>query len=344
MFVSSPGHFSVSIGIDISKSWFDVAIWIPSQSLLVHRQFANTKIGFSQLWKWLNKHISTPSDQWLFCLEATGLYSRALLHFLMAKSAYVWIASALDIKRSSGLQRGKTDKIDAKRIAQYCASHQGEKHLLSLDRISLEKLKDLQAARQRLIKSRKTLTTPINELKAIDPKNARMLERLNRDSLKGIEKSIEKIDKLIAQTIQEDHALKEKFELCKSVPGVGKVLALQLILATHGFTRMLNPKKLACHAGVAPFKFQSGTSLDFGAGVSKFANQKLKATLHMAAVSVCKTEPEYRHYFERRLKDGKHPMAILNVIRNKILRRVLAVVKRGYPFIHFDKPQHLILS
>ena len=104
MFVSSPSHFSVSIGIDISKSWFDVAIWIPSQSLLVHRQFANTKTGFSQLWKWLNKHISTPSNQWLFCLEATGLYSRALVHFLMAKSAYVWIASALDIKRSSGLQ------------------------------------------------------------------------------------------------------------------------------------------------------------------------------------------------------------------------------------------------
>ena len=163
-----------------------------------------------------------------------------------------------------------------------------------------------------------------------------MLERLNRDSLKGIEKSLEKIEKLIAQTIEEDQALKEKFELCKSVTGVGKVLALQLILATHGFTRMLNPKKLACHAGVAPFKFQSGTSLDFGAGVSKFANQKLKATLHMAAVSVCKIDPEYSRYFERRVKEGKHPMSVLNAIRNKILRRVLAVVKRGYPFIHFD--------
>ena len=236
MFVSSPGHFSVSIGIDISKSWFDVAIWIPSQSLLIHRQFANTKIGFSQLWKWLDKHIAKPRDQWLFCLEATGLYSRALVHFLMAKSAYVWIASALDIKRSLGLQRGKSDKIDAQRIAQYCASHQAAKHLLSLDQLSLEKLQDLQAARQRLIKSRKALTTPINELKAIDPPNARMLEKLHRDSLKGIEKSIEKIDKLIAQTIQKDQALKEKFELCKSVPGVGKVLALQLMLTTHGFT------------------------------------------------------------------------------------------------------------
>lgn len=338
MFVSSSKNFSVFIGIDISKSWFDVAIWIPSRPLLVHRQFSNTKTGFSQLWKWVKKHMSDPVEQGLFCLEATGLYSRALVHYLMAKSAHLWIASALDIKRSGGLQRGKSDQVDAKRIAQYCASHQHQKRLVSLSQLSLEKLQDLQAARHRLIKARKLLTTPLNELKQIDPKHAKMLEKANRESLKGIDKSLDKIEKLIEKTIKEDPQMNKNFELAKSVKGVGKVLALQLLLATHGFTRMMNPKKLACHAGVAPFKFQSGTSINLGTGVSKFANQKLKSTLHMAAVSVCKTDPEFKHYFERKTKQGKHPMSILNAIRNKILHRVIAVVKRGYPYIQFDTP------
>lgn len=329
--------FPACVGMDISKSWFDVAILIPSRPLLLHHRFSNSKLGFSQLWQWLKASISQPSTHWLFCLESTGIYSRSLVHFLMGKSLHIWIASALDIKRSSGLQRGKNDQIDAKRIAQYCYLHQREKRLISLSKLNLEKLQDLQAARQRLIKSRKLLTIPIAELKGIDPKNAALLEKVNRDSLKGIEKSLKKSEELIEQIIKEDEQLNKNFELATSVPGVGKVLAIQLILATHGFTRLMNPRKLACHGGVAPFDFQSGSSIKGRTGVSKFADQKLKKTLHLAAVSTCKKNPEYKNYYERKLKEGKHPMSILNAIRNKILHRVIAVVKRGYPYIHFEQ-------
>lgn len=336
MAVSSTTQFSVFLGIDISKSWFDVAIWMPTRPLLLHRQFTNDRMGFARLWKWLKKHLKMSSDQWLFCLEATGLYSRALVHFLMGKSAAVWIASALDIKRSMGLQRGKSDQIDAQRIAQYCATHQHQKRLVGLSKISLEKLQDLEAARKRLIRARKLLRTPLAELQHIDPQNARMLEKISRDSLKGIDKSIDKVEKQIAQTIEADSELNQSFQLAQSVKGVGKVLALQLILATHGFTRMMNPRKLACHAGVAPFTHQSGSSIKSPKGVSKFADNKLKATLHMAAISVCKSDPEFRQYFERKIEQGKHPMAIINAIRNKILHRVIAVVKRGYPYIQFN--------
>lgn len=336
MFVSGTPHFSVSIGIDISKSWFDVVIWIPSKPMLLHRRFTNNRKGFSLFWKWLKKHLEAPLDQWLFCLEATGLYSRALVHFLMGKSAALWIASALDIKRSMGLKRGKSDKIDAQRIAHYCATHQHQKRLVSLSQLSLEKLQDLEAARKRLVKARKILKTPLTELQQIDPQSARIVERASRDSLRGIDQSINKIKKQIVKLIEQDEQLNKSFQLAQSVKGVGKVLATQLILATHGFTRMMNPKKLACHAGVAPFAHQSGSSIKSPNGVSKFANLKLKSTLHLAAVSVCKSDPEFRQYFERKEKQGKHPMAIINAIRNKILHRVIAVVKRGYPYIQFN--------
>ena len=132
--------YQVFLGIDISKSWFDLSIWIPVQPLLLHRRFSNDRQGCKQAWKYLQKHIDLPEDQWLFCMEATGLYTRPLVHYLMAKSLAVWVASSLDIKRSTGLIRGKNDKIDAQRIAQYAATHQQRCRLLIINQLSLEKL------------------------------------------------------------------------------------------------------------------------------------------------------------------------------------------------------------
>lgn len=328
--------YQVFIGIDISKSWFDVSIWIPGRSLLLHRQLANNKTGFIQLWKWVKKHIGPPVDSWLFCMEATGLYTRSLVHYLLAKSVDVWIASGLDISRSLGLSRGKNDKVDSQRIAQYAATHVQNRRLVSLSQLSLEKLQDLQALRQRLIKSKTGLSLAVNELKAVDPKNGKLIEKCNRQALAGIGKSLEQTEKMIAQTIEQDQELDKKFKLAQSVKGVGKVLALQLVLATHGFTRMMNARKLACHAGVAPFEHQSGTSIKGKSGVSKFANHSLKKVLHMAAISASKHDPELKAYFLRKVEQGKHKMSVINAIRNKLLHRVIAVINRGYPFIDFS--------
>ena len=328
--------YSVFMGVDISKSWFDIVISIPTKPLLLHRRFSNNKTGLKAMTQWLKKYIDRPQDQWLFCMEATGLYTRPLVHFLMAKSWAVWVASALDIKRSMGLSRAKSDKADAHTIAAYAAKNQDQCRLVTLSQQNVEKLQDLEASRNRLIKSKKAINVAIKELLAIDPKNGKMVEKANRKALKGIEESIKQIETFIQQIIEEDPQLKELFDLAISVKSVGKVLALKLLIATHGFTRMMDPRKLACHAGVAPFPFQSGSSINGANRVSKFADHSLKAVLHMAAVSATARNPELQQYFQRKIAEGKHKMSVINAIRNKILHRVIAVVKRGYPYIEFS--------
>jgi transposase len=75
---------------------------------------------------------------------------------------------------------------------------------------------------------------------------------------------LESVDQQITQLIQADEHLKELFALMTSIPGVGMATATEVILATDEFKAITDPKKLACHAGVAPFEYRSGTSVRGG--------------------------------------------------------------------------------
>ena len=91
-------------------------------------------------------------------------------------------------------------------------------------------------------------------------------------------------------------------------------------------------KQLACYCGVAPFSHTSGTSVHGRNGTSNFANMGLKSTLHLAALSSIRYVPELKTYYQRKVAEGKSKMSVINAVRNKLLQRVLAVVKRGTPY------------
>ena len=140
------------------------------------------------------------------------------------------------------------------------------------------------------------------------------------------------IEKRMLEIIHSDESLKVLYELVTSVKCVGEVLATELIVYTNGFTRMQNTSQLACYCGVAPFEHSSGTSIKGRIGTSNFANMNLKSTLHMAAVSATRYVPDIKQYYERKVAEGKNKMCVINAIRNKLIKRVMAVVKRGEPY------------
>ena len=105
-----------------------------------------------------------------------------------------------------------------------------------------------------------------------------------------------------------------------------------LLVYTHGFNRLNDSRKLACYSGVAPFVYESGTSIRGKTGVSKFANNELKKVLHMAAISSVQHNPDLKQYFQRKVLQGKNKMSVINAVRNKLLHRVVAVIKRGTPY------------
>ena len=62
-------------------------------------------------------------------MEQTGIYNNHLTSTLFSLKAFIWVKKAIQIKRSSGLQRGKSDKVDAQRIALFAYRNQDQKKL-----------------------------------------------------------------------------------------------------------------------------------------------------------------------------------------------------------------------
>lgn len=320
------------LGIDVSKESIDACLIRNADGQIFESKFHNNLSGFRHLKRWC-KETGCECDQGtLCCMEHTGLYTRLLVHYLISRDVGVWLESSLQIKRSMGLLRGKSDKIDAHRIARYAHLHQNSAQVMKIGVLTLEKLKDLQSNRRRLMKSLQGLRTSAEELKQFDPATGKEIERVNREAIRGLEKSLDKVDEQILANISQDQELKQKYDLMLTVKGVGKVLAAMLLVYTHGFNRLTDSRKLACYSGVAPFVYASGTSIRGKTGVSKFANNELKKVLHMAAISSVQHNPDLKQYFQRKVQEGKNKMSVINAVRNKLLHRVVAVIKRGTPY------------
>jgi transposase len=111
----------------------------------------------------------------------------------------------------------------------------------------------------------------------------------------------DQIDKLI----QSDDRLKELFEWMTSVPGIGTTTATEVLVATNEFQTINEPKKLACHAGVAPFEYRSGSSVRGKTSVSQHARKRLKSLFHLGAMSAIQMKGELQIYYRRKLAKAR---------------------------------------
>lgn len=155
----------------------------------------------------------------------------------------------------------------------------------------------------------------------------------NKSLLRAIAAKIKQADKLIEELVSSDQEMKRIYDLLQSIPGIGPQTAVQLIACTRCFTLFDNSRQFACYAGIAPFPYRSGTSINGRNKVSPFANKPMKALLNLAALNAKKADQELHQYFERKLKEGKNKMLILNNLRNKLVGRIFATVKRGTPYV-----------
>jgi transposase len=325
-------NYAFILGIDVSKESLDACLIRVQDGQVFEQKFNNNPEGFRKMKAWLRQQGAQADSDTLVCMEHTGLYTRRLVHYLLGRQVHVWLESALEIKRSMGLVRGKDDKIDAQRIARYALLQPDKAVLLNLTGTTLEKLKDLHANRNRLLKALHSLKVAIKELLKVDTESGKTLEKVNKDAIKGLETSLEQVEEKMSEFIGQDEELKRKYDLLTSIKGVGKVLAVSLLIYTNGFAKLPDARKLACYCGVAPFEHKSGTSVFGPTGVSQLANKDLKRVLHLAAISSVHHNQELKVYFQRKVKQGKKKMSVINAVRNKLLHQIVAVIKRGTPY------------
>lgn len=153
----------------------------------------------------------------------------------------------------------------------------------------------------------------------------------------SLKEEIKTLEKAIIQIIKDNEDLRRNYDLITSIKGIGLIVACNLIAFTNNFTRFNDWRKFACYSGIAPFERQSGTSLKGRPQVNTIANKHIKMLLHLAAICAIHTDYEMQEYYARRQSEGKPKMMVINIVRNKIVARVFAVVKRGTPFVDLKK-------
>jgi transposase len=318
------------VGIDVSKKVLD--IYILSEKY--HFKISNDPGGFADLIEICAGKLGDRFENVFFSFEDTGRYSKLLSVFLQESQFQFAALNALDIKRSMGLIRGKTDKKDARMIALYAWRKRDELNVTNLSGPIIDQLKQLLTLREKLIKHRTAFKNAGKDLhdcytdgefSFIKERHTSMLLHLNSE--------IDLVEKELFRIINLHEELADNYRLLLSIRGIGKVLALYLITLTDNFTKFLSPRKFACYAGIAPFEYSSGSSVKGRTKVHPCANKQIKSLLNMAAMSSIQLNGEYKTYYLRRLSEGKNKMSTLNIIRNKLVFRAFAVVKRRTPYV-----------
>jgi transposase len=326
----------VFVGIDVSKETLDFAAFLPVKGIVYHSQCANSPSGAGRVLKELRKFCNVATDELLFCLEHTGSYCAPFLEFSGKLGLLVWQESAFKIRKTQAL-RGKSDKIDAGRIAEYAYRYKDKARLWVTEPQEIQRLRDLLALRERLMRAVTMLAVPKGEAQDTGRKGAVAdMKKFSDPAIKKLKAQVKDVEKELDSLTAANPEYETNMALVRSVPGVGRMTALSLILFTRNFTLFDDARKLACYCGVAPFEHSSGSSIRGRTKVSHYANKDLKKILHMAAMSAIQRNPDIKAYFIRKVEEGKNKMAVINAVRNKLIHCVMAIIKRQTPWV--EKP------
>lgn len=321
---------SYIIGVDVSKLKLDLHCYGQPNSLVV----SNDEKGFKNFLKWLMKEVSKEVSEVMVVMEYTGIYTCRLEQFLEQKAIAYVKRPALDIKRSVGMKRGKTDQADARMISQYGWYRREELKPMKPVSEAQQQLQQLMNYRDKLVADRASYEARLGELRTqLGEKLPAQIVASSEYIMEVLSVEIREAQEAIEEVIERDKGLKVNYELVKSVQGIGFVTAVHMLIVTENFSRFSNARKFACYAGVAPFEHTSGSSIRGRTKVSQLANKKIKTLLTLAAICAVKHDPELKAKYAQKIKEGKAKMSVLNMIRFKLIERMFAVIKRQSPYI-----------
>lgn len=310
------------LGIDVAKAKLDCALRLP-EAKLRHKVVENSPSGFLALHAWLTKQGAGSVH---VCMEATGIYWEPVAeYFAGIEGVIVSVMNPAQIKAfgASQMVRTKTDKVDAKLIAQFCFERRPEPW-------------------QAPTPAEQTLRALVLRLDALQAMRTQESNRLDvaRSALKdSIATHIEWIDGEIARIIQairdhidNDPALRDKQRLLDSVPGLGErtIAALLAFYATPG--RFGNARQAVAFAGLDPRQCESGSSVKGKPRMSKVGHAFLRKALYMPAMVTLYRTDWGKRFRSRLATAGKPPMLIIGAMMRKLVHVAFGILKSGKPF------------
>jgi transposase len=306
----SPGGVG---GIDVGKTWLDGAVHGGAEPIRVR----NDEAGWRQLCVWFEAR-----DVGRVGLEASGGYERRVRAALEAEGLEVVVHQPLEVRLFARLKRrrAKNDRIDAQVIAAATAQVDTVR---SAQDPRLQELAERLTAYEHVRAQAAQLKTYLGQL---------TLEELKlqiRAQLAQLEQLKATIARAIQARIKAEPDLKARFDLLKSLPGVGPIVAMALVVRMPELSSMRKGEAAAL-AGVAPFDHDSGQfkGQRFVWGGRKHA----RGFLYMAALSA-KKNAAFRGFAQRLHAKDKPRKVVLVAVMRKLIEAANLVLARGLPWL-----------
>ncbi len=304
-------------GIDISKSFFDVAV--PNGEKYDYYKFSNDQAGFDSLRELLNKDHQV-------IMEASGPYYLSLASYLSRAGIRVSVVNPLVIRRfcQMRMSRAKTDKKDAQMIAQYGKT---EKPALweppKQHSISLQQLEAV------LFSLNKEYTALSNQLESFQSSGMLEpdLEKMIQAELLHKQVLINSISQRMQELAEEYYS--DTMSKLQSIPGMGKKTAMMLIVLSGGFERFDNYRKLSSYIGLCPRIFESGTSIKGKARICKMGMSRIRAMLYICSWSAKRCNKSCKELYDRLVAKGKAKKLALIAVANKLLKQAFAIATQN---------------
>lgn len=298
----------VNIGIDVGKQQLDVYILERD----VHIAIENTEGGVKQL---LGRLVRYQIQR--IVIEATGRYERLFYDGAIQKGLPVIIVNPLLVRRYAGAvgQLAKTDKIDARIIAQYAATMKPA--IRDPECKNSRKIRDLLARRRQLM-----------QMSTMEKNRCHIMPKFLQGDIKRVihhlSKQIEKVDKILDELIEQHQEWRRKREIMLSVPGIGPVV-VNTLLGDLPELGTMSQKQAAALTGVAPYNRDSGKLR--GKRRIKGGRYSVRTVLYMAMLTSIQHNPVIRQFYNRLVATGKHKKVVLTACIRKMIIMLNAMIR-----------------
>ncbi|WP_028908723.1 IS110 family transposase [Xylanibacter ruminicola] len=320
------------VGIDVSKKWLDVAIFVENSELkgYSHTQVGNNKSGYKELLEWLKEH-DVDASTCMYGMEHTGFYSDGLQHFLDKKGYKYTMLEPAVIKHYPIQPREKNDRLDAAKIADYLFRF---KEIIKFSRVpdkTMEELRNLHRERKFYVEDR---VVYLNRKQVVGKEEAKRLDKI----ISLLDKQVESIEEKIRDIIRNDESLMESYLYLTSITGIAFVNAVNAIVITQNFTVFKTARDYASYIGVAPHTKKSGTTVRWKPKPYKHCDLTAKADISQAAKIAIVHDVELKRFFERKCngkEDADTIRKAMNAVKFKLVLRMFAVVKQKHEYRQF---------
>lgn len=296
------------IGVDVSKTWLDVA-GLPGGEVL---RLSNDEAGWSELTRRLK---AEPIEA--IGLEPSGGYERGLARALRRAGLPARIVNPYRLRQyARALGRlAKNDRIDACLIARFTAEL--PTRALRCDPLA-EQMAELVVARRQAVDDKVRLANQLEQVR--DPALRRMVGR----RLRRLQAEILLIGQRLAQIVAGDPRLAARDRLIQSFCGAGPALS-HTLLALVPEIEDADRRELAALVGLAPFDDDSGKR----AGKRSIwgGRAAVRKVVYMAALCAARCNPVLKAFRQRLIAAGKAPKVAIIAVARRMLGIIAALLR-----------------